>query len=53
MLLFLNYGISPAPGGQLAPIGPGEFKKLVYESKFTKRAKEMSFVNSERVLFRA
>ena len=37
---------SSSPGGQLAPIGQGEFKKLVYDSKFTKRAVGMSFVNS-------
>ena len=38
--------ISPAPGGQLAAIGPGEFTKLVYESTFTKCPKGMSFVNA-------
>ena len=29
----------------MAPTGQGEFKKLVYESKFTKPAEGMSFVN--------
>ena len=29
---------------------PGEFKKLVYDSKFTKRAEGMSFVNAKLAL---
>ena len=29
---------------------PGEFKKLVYESTFRKRAEGMSFVNAKREL---
>ena len=31
----------------MATIGQGKFKKPVYESKFIKLAKEMSFVNSK------
>ena len=31
---------------QWAIVGSGEFKKLVYESTFTKRAEGMSFLNS-------
>ena len=30
----------------VCPIGQGEFTKLVYDSKFTKLAEGMSFVNS-------
>ena len=32
-------------------MGQDEFKKLVYESKFTKCSKGMSFVNSERGVY--
>ena len=40
-------------GCQQAIGEPQEFKKLVYESKFTKRAEEMSFVNFILACFRA
>ncbi len=46
-LLFLNGKNRPIPGGQLATVAQGEFKKLVYESTFTKLAGGMSFVNSK------
>ena len=36
---------------QLAPIGQGEFTKLVYESKFTKPAEGMSFANLKPAVF--
>ncbi len=32
--------------GQLAAVVPGEFTKLVYESKFTKCPERMSLTNS-------
>ena len=35
-----------ALGGKVASVGPVEFKKLVYDSKFTKLAEGMSFVNA-------
>ena len=35
---------------QQAAAGPGEFKKLVYDSTFTKRAEEKSFVNAPLAL---
>lgn len=47
MLLSLNTWQLPGTRCQQAIAAPGEFKKPVYESKFTKRAEEMSFVNSE------
>ena len=34
------------PSGYMPFAGPGEFTKLVYDSKFTKCAEEMSFVNA-------
>lgn len=46
MLVFLNAWQLASAKCQQAPIRQGEFKKLVYDSKFTKLAKGMSFVNS-------
>ena len=36
---------------QQAAAALGEFKKLVYDSKFTKLVKWMSFINSKRAAF--
>jgi hypothetical protein len=44
-LLPVNCQQRPATGGQLAAVGLVEFKKLVYDSKFTKCPKGMSFVD--------
>ena len=40
--------VSPTLGGQLVLIARSEFKKLVYDSKFTKQPEGMSFVNSKQ-----
>lgn len=46
-LLSVNGRNQPGTRCQWAPAGQGEFKKPVYESKFTKCPKGMSFVNSK------
>ena len=45
MTCFYSFTFAYLLSGQLAPIGPGEFKKPVYDSKFTKLREGMSFVN--------
>ena len=48
MLPFLNREQLLGTRCQQAAAGHGEFKKPVYDSKFTKRAEGMSFVNSQK-----
>jgi len=50
-LLSINTWQLPDTRCSQAIAAPGEFKKPVYESKFTKRAEETSFVNSERGVY--
>ena len=46
-LLWVNPSQQPGTRCQWAAAAPGEFKKLVYESKFRKRENQMSFVNCQ------